>query len=273
MSTSELNRAKSLIQQKRYAEARDLLRTIHLPVATKWLAKLDDIDPPKRMQALPTSGQRNRAGVSSIAVMSALVIAFLGLMIVYQQNRIEELSRLVSDLATDVSTVRIATASFGDDIATLNSVVNGMDSDISQLGAVINSHASDINSLSYNLSRVASVANNANRYAHSHTYSDAALKVEISAIEDPLERLLSIRGIAFTWNNDAFPDLALESGRDYGVVAQELAAAFPELVEAEQETGLLRVDYEGLIPVFIEAIREQQRQIQALRAMIDGEAQ
>jgi hypothetical protein len=48
MSADQLQKAKSLIQQKRYAEARNLLKKINNPTAKRWLAKLDEIDSPRK---------------------------------------------------------------------------------------------------------------------------------------------------------------------------------------------------------------------------------
>lgn len=47
MSKAKLVAAKELIQEKRYAEARALLKTVNSPTATRWLEQLDRIDPPR----------------------------------------------------------------------------------------------------------------------------------------------------------------------------------------------------------------------------------
>ncbi len=49
----------------------------------------------------------------------------------------------------------------------------------------------------------------------------------------------------------------------YGFIAQELRDIYPELVFEDSE-GYLSVDYIGMIPVLVEAIKEQQKQIDAL---------
>jgi DNA-binding MltR family transcriptional regulator len=56
-----------------------------------------------------------------------------------------------------------------------------------------------------------------------------------------------------------------------GFIAQDVQAIFPELVEEDAE-GYLSVDYLGLIPVLVEAIKEQQVQIEELqkKAIKDG---
>jgi hypothetical protein len=52
MSKNKLMAAKELIQEKRYAEARAILKTVDHPTAREWLAKLDKIAPEKQESAL-----------------------------------------------------------------------------------------------------------------------------------------------------------------------------------------------------------------------------
>lgn len=326
MSTPELSHAKNLIEQKRYEEARSLLKTIDHPTAKEWLATLDEAAIAKssgRVARSRPAPSHTRRGVSFLSAMSVIAIVALTIIVVYQHMRINNLVRTVGVTETNLALfyrpssgianantlisrlemIEVDVSDLGDgvdlqgsdlqslssvvnshlaDLLSLSSVVNSHASDISSLGRtidshafafsdlrrVVNSHASDITSLSWDLSSVSRVANNANRYAHSHGYSDAALKSDITPIANPLERLLSVRGVSYTWNDEAYPELHLETGRDYGVLAQELARIFPELVTPDSESGFLRVDYEGLIPVLIEAIREQQSQIDELQAAI-----
>jgi len=56
--------------------------------------------------------------------------------------------------------------------------------------------------------------------------------------------------------------------RKYGFVAQELQEVFPDLVYTLQD-GTLGVDYTGLIPVMIQAIQEQRKELEALRKRIE----
>ena len=51
-----------------------------------------------------------------------------------------------------------------------------------------------------------------------------------------------------------------------GLLAQEVMELFPELVKkANDKEGTLSVNYQGLIPVLLNAIKEQQIQIQKLK--------
>jgi hypothetical protein len=60
-----------------------------------------------------------------------------------------------------------------------------------------------------------------------------------------------------------------ESISKIGLLAQELQTVFPELVKtANNSDGTLSVNYQGMIPVLLNAIKEQQAQIKELKALI-----
>jgi hypothetical protein len=62
---------------------------------------------------------------------------------------------------------------------------------------------------------------------------------------------------------------ANESISKIGLLAQELQAVFPELVKtANNSEGTLSINYQGMIPVLLNAIKEQQTQIEELKALI-----
>ena len=92
--------------------------------------------------------------------------------------------------------------------------------------------------------------------------SDARLKSRIVTLGSTLSRLLLIDGKSYTMK-------ANESISKIGLLAQEVQAAFPELVKtANNSDGTLSVNYQGMIPVLLNAIKEQQAQIEELKALI-----
>ncbi|KKU11770.1 MAG: Hemagglutinin-like protein [Parcubacteria group bacterium GW2011_GWB1_45_7] len=54
-----------------------------------------------------------------------------------------------------------------------------------------------------------------------------------------------------------------------GLIAQEVEKIFPDFVHTNEETGLKSVDYAKLTVPLIEAVKEQQREIDTLRTDID----
>lgn len=93
--------------------------------------------------------------------------------------------------------------------------------------------------------------------------SDERLKDNIQPIESPLEKIFQINGVSFDWNNKQ----DLYSGRDVGVIAQEIETVLPEIVQT-RESGMKAVRYEKIVALLIEAIKEQQLQIDELKARL-----
>lgn len=54
----------------------------------------------------------------------------------------------------------------------------------------------------------------------------------------------------------------------YGFIAQEIQGVFPELVY-DSGDGILGIDYNGLIPILVEVLKEQQKRIEKLEAIIE----
>lgn len=90
--------------------------------------------------------------------------------------------------------------------------------------------------------------------------SDIRLKKYVRPITDPIEKILRIRGVGFTWKKKA-PDYL--EGRDVGVLAHEVQEVLPEAVR-ENANGYLGVNYLKLIPLLVEAVKAQQRQVDEL---------
>ena len=80
--------------------------------------------------------------------------------------------------------------------------------------------------------------------------SDENLKENIRTIEDPLAKVVQIRGVNFDWKENQKPSV--------GVIAQEVEKVFPELVASGEKKS---VNYNGLIGLLIEVVKEQQVQI------------
>lgn len=81
--------------------------------------------------------------------------------------------------------------------------------------------------------------------------SDARLKSNIISLGSTLAKLLVLDGKSYTFKKD-------ESKQKIGLLAQDVKEVFPELVkEATDKQGTLSVNYQGLIPVVINAMKEQ----------------
>jgi len=101
------------------------------------------------------------------------------------------------------------------------------------------------------------------------TPSDERYKINIQAINLPLQKLLSLNGVSYLMNSTAFPEMHFENDMQYGLIAQEVEKVFPEMVKKIDARGYKGVDYVKLIPVLLEGIKEQQKQLNELRKMIE----
>ena len=89
--------------------------------------------------------------------------------------------------------------------------------------------------------------------------SDAKLKTNVETITSPLEKLNQIDGVTFNWISDNKPSI--------GVIADTVEKVLPELVTSDDPKT---VNYNGLIGLLIEAVKEQQVQITELKSKLDS---
>ncbi len=87
--------------------------------------------------------------------------------------------------------------------------------------------------------------------------SDGRLKKNITPITSALDKVLSLEGVTYDWRMEEFPERNFLAGKQYGLIAQELEKIIPELVDTDEE-GWKSIEYSHLVPVLIEAIKEQQ---------------
>jgi len=107
-----------------------------------------------------------------------------------------------------------------------------------------------------NISGINTVTASGKMYALSYTStSDANLKENVEQIEGAVEKVEAIRGVTFDWKDG--------SGSTAGIIAQEVEAVMPMLVESGE---IKRVEYNGLVGLLIEAVKELSAEIKELKA-------
>lgn len=84
--------------------------------------------------------------------------------------------------------------------------------------------------------------------------SDESLKKNIKIVENPLDIINDLRGVSFDWKET--------NKSSYGVIAQELQKVLPELVS---EGEIKTVNYNGLVGVLIEAVKELSTEVENLK--------
>jgi trimeric autotransporter adhesin len=95
--------------------------------------------------------------------------------------------------------------------------------------------------------------------------SDERLKDNIELISNPIEKVQSLKGVTWDWNDNA--DELQQSLPNVGVIAQDVEKVLPELV-TDRDNGYKGVDYAKLTGLLIEAIKEQQKEINDLKSKI-----
>lgn len=102
--------------------------------------------------------------------------------------------------------------------------------------------------------------------------SDKRVKDNIKGLEGSLDKILSLKGYSYRFNEN-HPFITQEDiNRDktnLGFLAQDLQKIVPEMVVQDESTGYLMVEnYEQLFPVIVEAMKEQQTQIEEKEELI-----
>ena len=104
----------------------------------------------------------------------------------------------------------------------------------------------------------------------SYSTSDERLKENIIPIGFALEKIERINGVTFDWKKlteEEKTHIHGNKGHDIGVIAQEIEEILPEAV-ITRDSGYKAVNYEKIIPLLIEAVKDQQRQINELKRKI-----
>ena len=98
--------------------------------------------------------------------------------------------------------------------------------------------------------------------------SDIRFKENITPIENALDKISKISGNTYDWKAENKIEHGYE-GNDVGVIAQEIEAVLPQLVQT-RENGFKAVKYDKLVALLIQGIKEQQQQIEKLRMDLDN---
>ena len=92
--------------------------------------------------------------------------------------------------------------------------------------------------------------------------SDIRLKENIIPIPNALEKINQISGNTYDWK-EGYDEIHSHKGNDVGVIAQEIEAVLPQIV-TNRDTGFKAVQYEKIIPLLIEAIKELSAKVDSL---------
>ncbi len=105
-------------------------------------------------------------------------------------------------------------------------------------------------------------------YNEIYTLSDETLKTEIESLQNTKELIQSLRPVQFRYKEGVFGSSKV-SDKKFGLIAQEVQKVLPEIVKSRGDT-LLEINYVGLIPLLLDAVKNQQVEIDELKAQISG---
>ncbi len=93
-------------------------------------------------------------------------------------------------------------------------------------------------------------------------YSSRRWKTNIRPIENALDKVMKLNGVYFNWK---------ETGKqDIGMIAEDVGKVIPEVVEYEEnKEDAKSLDYARLVALLVEAIKEQQKEIEELKAKLE----
>jgi hypothetical protein len=103
--------------------------------------------------------------------------------------------------------------------------------------------------------------------------SDDRLKTRLGNIPSAIEKVKSLNGFIFTWNDVANSYGYSDLEQHVGLSAQEIKAVLPQVIRPAPFDGgktgnnYMTVQYEKVVPLLVEAIKEQAKQIEELRAL------
>ena len=116
--------------------------------------------------------------------------------------------------------------------------------------------------------RMRVTSNNIQFFVPTSGASDVRMKTSIRRLDRVLDKLDSVRGVAFSLAESPQTPGHVAGRPGIGVIAQEVEESFPELVSTFGDHGYKAVDYSGLSGVLIEAVKELKAENEAFRSRI-----
>jgi hypothetical protein len=115
----------------------------------------------------------------------------------------------------------------------------------------------------------------------SQDFSDNEIKKNVTPINESLKQLNLLNPKTFEYNTGEYRHLDLPSGGQYGFITEEFQQVFPQLVykkplsfmsgkNSYKNATVKTINLQGLIPVLIASIKEQQEQITALKKEVEA---
>jgi len=161
-------------------------------------------------------------------------------------------------IASDYGSLVIGTYNLSGSTVTVDGTLPNIGNTAFVIGNGTNAVKSDAFKVMYNGN--ATVSNDLTVSGDVVISSDARLKANIMSLGSTLAKLLLIDGKTYTMKKNGKQKI--------GVLAQDIQKVFPELVTTDDKE-MLAVNYQGLVPVLINALKEQDNKISRLENLVE----
>jgi hypothetical protein len=98
--------------------------------------------------------------------------------------------------------------------------------------------------------------------------SDVRYKKNIRPLKKAVNAVMQLKGVSYQLREDEFPEMNFPSTTQMGFIAQEVENVLPAIVTTDK-TGHKSISYTSVIPLLVEAIKEQQQQIESLKRLVE----
>jgi hypothetical protein len=98
--------------------------------------------------------------------------------------------------------------------------------------------------------------------------SDAKYKTNITPLQHATSIILQLRGVSYDWRRIDFPEMNFPADNQIGFIAQEVEKLIPQIITTDSQ-GNKSISYTSVIPLLVEAIKEQQNQIEDLKLQVE----
>jgi len=99
--------------------------------------------------------------------------------------------------------------------------------------------------------------------------SDGRYKKNIEPMKNSLSQVMQMQGVTYKWKTNEFPGKQFSNDLQIGFIAQDMEKIIPQVVITDND-GYKGIDYAKLTPVLVEAIKSQQKMIEALQIKNTG---
>jgi hypothetical protein len=100
-----------------------------------------------------------------------------------------------------------------------------------------------------------------------HETSDIRYKKNITPIQTPLQKVTQLKGVNYEWKTEEYPEKNFSSGKQIGMIAQDVEKVIPEIVHTDNE-GMKSISYDKITAVLVEAIKELKAENEQIKEIL-----